>query len=75
MAVIRGQSFLGYSGQRPSTCLGSKDGGFEPFVTAETGKKAWPTVPLEWLPSNFGHGIILRITSLKSAWKARKNDI
>ena len=30
---------------------------------------------LDWLPSNCGHRIILRITWLKSAWKARKNDI
>ena len=28
----------------------------------------------DWLPSNFGHWITLRITWFKLAWKARKND-
>ena len=58
---------LGHHGPSLSACFGSNERGFEPFDAAERGGKAWPTVPYEWLSTNFGHGIILRITWLKSA--------
>ena len=40
-----GQTLLGQ--HRPSlpSCFGSNEMGFEPFVTAETGGRAWPMVP------------------------------
>ena len=64
MAEIRGQPLLGHCGPSLSACFGSNEGFDSSLVTAETGG----------LPSNFGHGIILRIIWLKSAWKASKND-
>ena len=41
MAEIRGQPVLGHPWPNPPTCFGSNDGGFEPFVTAKTGRRAW----------------------------------
>ena len=75
MAEIRGQPVLGHPWPSPSACFGSNERGFEPFVTAETGRRAWPWVLQDWLPSNFGLAIISTITWLKSAWKARKDDV
>ena len=75
MAEIRGQPVLGHPLPSPPAYFGSNDRGFKPFVTAETGGKAWPKVPYDWLPSNFPHGIVSRIKWLKSAREACENDI
>ena len=42
MAEIRGQPLLVHRGPSPPACFGSNDRGFEPFITAETGGRAWP---------------------------------
>ena len=74
-AEIRGQPVFGH--HRPSlpSCFGSNEGFESSFVTAETGGRAWPMVPKDWLPSDFGLPIISTITWLKPAWKARKNGV
>ena len=38
------QPVSGYPGPSPPTSFGSNERGFEPFVTAETGGRAWPRV-------------------------------
>ena len=75
MAEIRGQPVFEHHGPSPTACFGSNERGFEPFVTAETGGKAWPMVPKDWLPTNFGLAIISTITWMKSARKTCKNDV
>ena len=72
---LEGNQSLGTMGQALLPVLGSNDGVFQPFVTAEKGRKAWPMVHKDWLPSNFGHAIISTITWMKSTRKARKNDV
>ena len=67
MAAFKGKPVLGHLRPSPTACFGSNERGFEPFVTAETGGKAWPMVPKDWLPSDFGLPIISTITWLKSA--------
>ena len=75
MAKIKGQPLLGHHRPSLSTYFGSNERGFEPFVTAETGERAWPMEPKDWLPSDFGLPIISTITWLKLTRKARKNDV
>ena len=41
-AKNRGQPVLGHPGPSPSACFDSYERGFKPFVTAETGRRAWP---------------------------------
>ena len=44
-AKNRGQPVLEHHGPSPLACFGSNERGLEPFVTAETGRRAWPMVP------------------------------
>jgi len=42
----------------PPAFLGSNNRGFEPYITATTGRRAWPRELLDWVSSNFSQGII-----------------
>ena len=49
MGEFEGQTALGHHGPSPAACFGSNERGFEPFVTAEKGGRAWPwTTDREW---------------------------
>ena len=66
MAEIRGQPLLGHREPSLSACFGSKKGFESSFISAEIGGRAWPMAPKDWLPSNFGHGIISTIKEFEN---------
>ena len=45
LGEFEGQTVLGQHGPSPSACFGSNKRWFEPFVTAETGRRTWSMVP------------------------------
>ena len=45
MDEIRGHPVLGHLGPSPLVCFGTTGRGFIPYVTGETGGRAWPRVP------------------------------
>ena len=75
LGEFEGQTVLRQHGQSLSACFGSNERWFEPFVTAETGRRAWPMLPQNCLPFKFAQWIISKITYSNSTWKIWKNDI
>ena len=75
LGEFEGQTVLGQHGPSPPACFGSNERGFEPFLTAETGGKAWPLVSYNCLPYKFAQWIISKVTYTDSTQKIWKNYI